>query len=254
MPLYVADYIADTTDLTMREHGAYMLLILHYWRRGCLPLEGQITDEAIASGLLERCYRVCSTGGVGDETAVKRVISRFFTWDGTKWSHKRIDIELNKANEISSIRAKIGAKGGVESGKTRQAIAEANTQAKSKQTPKQNRSDHNHSHNQSKEEEKEPPLSPKGETTNTATRLPDNWLPPPEARHLATELGVNYENELAKFRDYWAAVPDSRGRKKDWPATLRNWLRTAAERLPPNTRTGPAALNLDTDAFGYSTK
>jgi len=41
--------------------------------------------------------------------------------------------------------------------------------------------------------------------------------------------GVNGRDEHAKFCDYWRAQPGAKGRKSDWPATWRNWMRRAAE-------------------------
>jgi len=72
--------------------------------------------------------------------------------------------------------------------------------------------------------------------TKRATRLPDTW-------HPRTEDGLD-NLELAKFRDYWKAVPGQKGTKLDWDATWRNWLRTAGK-SPTNAkpsvevRTGP---------------
>ncbi len=51
MPLYVADYLADTMDLTTEEHGAYFLLMCALWRkRGELPADpGRLAQTAKVS-------------------------------------------------------------------------------------------------------------------------------------------------------------------------------------------------------------
>ena len=38
--------------------------------------------------------------------------------------------------------------------------------------------------------------------------------------------------EHPKFVDYWLGIPGARGRKVDWPATWRNWMRKAQDDIP----------------------
>jgi hypothetical protein len=63
------------------------------------------------------------------------------------------------------------------------------------------------------------------------TRLPDDWQPPPEGLDFARlEIGPERAYaEIAKFKDYWAARPGAGGRKVDWLATWRNWIRKTGE-------------------------
>ncbi len=46
-----------------------------------------------------------------------------------------------------------------------------------------------------------------------------------------------------KFRDYWIGVPGARGRKLDWMATWRNFVRS--ERAPVRGRSPPRDTTLD---------
>ncbi len=95
MPLYVGDYLAKTGHLTTIQHGAYLLLILHYWSNSGLPT----TDKelmAIARLTVEEWATNCHT------------LSQFFD---RGWRHTRIDNELAKAKRIAETRSLSGLKG-----------------------------------------------------------------------------------------------------------------------------------------------
>lgn len=95
MPLYVADYLADTGHLSTVEHGAYFLLIMHYWQHQGLPDDDK---------KLSRIARLSL-----DEWAEARdTIAEFFE-DG--WRHKRIDAEIQKSSEIINKRKAAGKAG-----------------------------------------------------------------------------------------------------------------------------------------------
>lgn len=84
MPLHIADYLADTGHLTATEHGAYLLLIMHYWQHGSLPAE-------------ERMIGRIAKMDAAQWAESRDVLAMLF---GPGWKHKRIDAELLKADEI----------------------------------------------------------------------------------------------------------------------------------------------------------
>lgn len=72
-----------------------------------------------------------------------------------------------------------------------------------------------------------------------ASRIPDDWEPDFAQ---AAEIGLSQAQasvEADKFRDYWRGKSGANATKADWPATWRNWCRTAVERLP-QARGSPA--------------
>lgn len=66
--------------------------------------------------------------------------------------------------------------------------------------------------------------------SSRGTRLPEDWLPSPDERAFAENLGLNADVVGEEFRDFWIGVPGARGCKLDWPATFRNRCRDVAGR------------------------
>ena len=88
MPLYVADYLADTMHLNASQSGAYLHLIMHYWQHGSLPDD----DEK-----LSRIARM----RIEDWRRHRGTVEAFFQ---PGWRHARIDSELSRSAEISNKR------------------------------------------------------------------------------------------------------------------------------------------------------
>lgn len=66
MPMYWADYLANTLDFSTVEHGAYMLLIGFYWANG-----GPIRNDPVA------LMRVARVSGHEGEVILNRVLTKF---------------------------------------------------------------------------------------------------------------------------------------------------------------------------------
>jgi len=74
-------------------------------------------------------------------------------------------------------------------------------------------------------------------TSTTGHRLPEDWQPSPDELAWCMKQRPDLDPEVTaeKFRDYWISVPGQKGRKVNWTATWRSWVRN--EKALNNRRT-----------------
>lgn len=95
IPLFVADYLADTAHLTPAQHGAYLLLIMNYWQRG-----GPLPNDDLRLARIARMNR-------RDWAHNRDTIIEFFHVRENLLCHDRIDTELSRvaAKSLKSQKA-----------------------------------------------------------------------------------------------------------------------------------------------------
>ena len=225
MPFYIGDYLRDTQHLNAEKHGAYVLLIFAYWASG-KPLPDD--DEHLAT--------ICRMP-IKRWLAIKTVIARFFQQEAGEWRHKRVDRELQRSTEITEKRRAAG----IASAQQRASKPPTHVEQVYQQTGRPSQS-------QSQIEKDDASASSgarKGngnDRSSRGTRLSPDWQPSAEDRDFAATLELDPDAAAAEFRDYWCAVPGSKGTKLDWSATYRNRCRELATRgkRAAIQRSGPA--------------
>lgn len=98
MPLYIGDYLADTGRLTTEGHGAYLLLLMDYWRNGAPP-----DDDSVLAGIVRL--------PIAKWKRLRAVVQPFFTVAAGRWNHKRVDEELARTAQIIEQRVSAGKAG-----------------------------------------------------------------------------------------------------------------------------------------------
>lgn len=230
MPMYWGDYLRDTSHLTQGQHGAYLLLIGHYWVKGSLP------------AMHEQCYCIARAMDEQSKANVDAVIAEFFVIDDGKYTHKRIDEEISKAAESHEKRAKAAKK------RWQKSADESNENAKHDALHEHARpfphpypdssslrsepSDEGAGDERTRNETK--PKQTKGSRLPSGSLLPIEW-----EQWAASEGHRDPQREWKSFHDYWVGVPGQKGVKLDWEATWRNWVRRSLERNTPARQSRP---------------
>ena len=82
MPLWIGDYLADTQHLTRDEHGAYLLLLMAYWRNAG-PL---IDDDKRLAAIVKATPK--------EWIGLRAAMLEFFDVADGMWHQKRMDAEI----------------------------------------------------------------------------------------------------------------------------------------------------------------
>jgi uncharacterized protein YdaU (DUF1376 family) len=90
MPLWIGAYMADTMTFTTAQHGAYLLLLMAYWRERC-PLRDD-DDE----------LRSVTKSSAAEWLKLRPVLARKFRVADGVWWHKRVEAEIAVAEKRKS--------------------------------------------------------------------------------------------------------------------------------------------------------
>ena len=225
-------YRADTWDLTLAEHGAYNLLIDHYYEtERPLPLQ----DQALAS--------ICGVS-VDKWLEVKDNVTRYFVVTNAGLRHEVCDKVIDDA---------LGSRSG-----NRKRQDDFRKRLKNKETvTRLSRVSNAPRGEKSRLEESPPPYIPphsegekpingKGHLVGRGTRwssgqkVPQEWideametLPSLERRlHRQVTGFVDVKIEAIEFENYWSSVGGQKGCKLDWRRTWQNRIIEVAKRAP----------------------
>ena len=98
MAIFWGDYARDTAHLDAEGHGAYLMLIKHYWCHGAA-----IKDDN------DKLWKISTCRSLKAWLRLRPTIEEFFQISDGYWHHKRIDQELSAAEKRYAQRS-LGAR------------------------------------------------------------------------------------------------------------------------------------------------
>lgn len=222
LPLFTDAFIADTTHLSAQQTGAYLLLLMAAWRSPDCKLPD---DDKILARFARMNPRQWAQN--------KSLVMSFWRQDAMqKWYQARLLDEHAFAVAIRTRNVAAGKASALKRHETRSTTVATEAQ--------QDGNPLTLTLNQVKKDT----TYPKKEPATPAARGQRLKVYLDEVGEDAAgcelglwamqELGLDLatiNTEMAKFCDYWNATPGQKGVKLDWPATWRNWCRSAKEKL-----------------------
>jgi uncharacterized protein YdaU (DUF1376 family) len=198
----IGDYAKKAGRLSLLEHGVYTLLIDACYDRERFPTLEEAIDWTWARS--------------DDEVAaVKFVLARFFDLQDGVYVQNRIAEEIAHYHDNAEKNKRIALEREQKRTNRTRTVNEASPDV------------HEAPPNQEPRTTNQEPVtnvktrSPSGSRLSPDWVLPIEWQEWAEAERPDLEIGA----VACQFRDYWIAKAGKDGRKMDWAATWRNWVR-----------------------------
>lgn len=218
LPLSTSSYLADTQHLSLLQHGAYLLILMTMWRAG-----GWIDDDE------RKLATICKTT-VKKWRQIAGDVRALLIVRDSKLSQKRLLSEVEIVLNMVARNRENGSAGGKAKALKNQELDLA--PATISPPVRQNGEDSALPHLVVDSETKG---SKKGKG---GIALPLDWKPDPHDEiAYGLELGFDHKAIESMFEDMrlWARANSNRavGRKADWSATFKGWMRREADKRKP---------------------
>jgi uncharacterized protein YdaU (DUF1376 family) len=206
---HIGDYASHTAHLSPMEDLAYRRMLDMYYR----------TQKPLPADTAQIARHIRLTENI---SAVQVVLDEFFELGQDGWVNQRAEKEIASYKRMADGGAKGAAKRWAKGGHG-QGIA----------TPSPPHANPNANHEPITKNQE--PVTNVKTRSPTGSRLPPDWVLPVEWQEWAEAERPDLQvgAVACQFRDYWIAKAGKDGRKLDWAATWRNWVRSQRKETRP---------------------
>jgi uncharacterized protein YdaU (DUF1376 family) len=208
---HIGDFDRATRHLTRIERSVYLDLMFTYYD----------TEQPLTSDIAALCRKIVARSEE-EKSAVLAVLDEFFTSTPSGWYHARCEQELDAYRKSNSQKSAAGKASAAARAARLQELM--NGDSTTVATPVDERSTN---HKPITNNQEPVTKTQKSKASASGTRLPTDWHPTDaDIEYCKTERPDLRPSLVAtNFYDYWIAKPGAAGRKLDWSATWRTWVR-----------------------------
>lgn len=225
LPLSTSAYLADTQQLSLPQHGAYLLILMTMWRAGGWIVDNDRKLANICKVTLKKWLQIAPD-----------IRSLLIARDG-KLTQKRLLSETQKAlNRVAQNKSNGSAGGKAKALKSKEpTLANATSSLRVRHKPPPTGDESALTRESTLKDSKTQKVKKvRAESKSKGEVVPDDWKPKPTHYEAGLNLGYSRDviNGFAEKMRRWSIANANRAvaRKSNWDAAFHNWLADRAER------------------------